>query len=300
MHARLASWLAPWVCAVPALAWSACPPAGMSIAELDALKQAGFRIPGDAEREMLALALTDCLADPDPHLRDELAFEALSVWLRAGSLSADAVQALRRDLLRRLNGPDGAGYARPFAALALSEVARVDRLRPLFTPDERAELVSAATEYLRGVTDRRGYDPRGGWRHGVAHGADLVLQLGLNPATTDEQMRALLDAVAAQIAPQGEHFYVYGEPERLARPVYYIAARGHGDAELWKRWLEAVAAPVPDADWPAALRSTAGLARRHNAQSFVQVLYVMVREGNDTALQERLLPGLASALRILP
>jgi len=224
----------------------------------------------------------------------------LSVWLRAGSLSADAVQALRRDLLRRLNGPGGAGYARPFAALALSEVARVDRLKPLFTPDERAELVSAATAYLRGVTDRRGYDPRGGWRHGVAHGADLVLQLGLNPAATDEQMRALLHAVASQIAPQGEHFYIYGEPERLARPVYYIAARGHGDAEHWKRWLEAVAAPVPDADWPAALRSTAGLARRHNAQSFVQVLYVMVREGNDTALQERLLPGLASALRILP
>ena len=55
-----------------------------------------------------------------------------------------------------------------------------------------------------------------------------------------------------------------------------------------------------DADWPAALGSNAGLARRHNAQSFVQVLYVMVREGNDTALQQRLLPGLGSALRILP
>jgi len=300
MHVCLARSLMPWICALPALAWSACPPAGTSLADLDALKQAAFQLPADAARQSLALGLTDCLGDPDPHLRDELAFEALSAWLRAGALSADTVQALRRDLLRRLNGPDGEGYGRPFAALALSEVARFDRLKPLLEPDDRAELVSAAVGYLRGVTDRRGYEPRGGWRHGVAHGADLALQLGLNPAVTGDQLHALLGAVASQIAPPGEHFYIYGEPERLARPVYYIAARGHGDAEYWSRWLRAIVAPAPDADWPAALRSNAGLARRHNAQAFVQVLYVMVREGGDAALQQRLLPGLASALGILP
>jgi len=300
MHARLVRLLLPWACAAPALAWAVCPPAGTSIADLDALKLARFATLAEPARQSLAIALTDCLDDPDPHVRDELAFEALATWMRGDALAPDTVQTLRRDLLARLSGPEGAGYGRPFAALALAEVARVDRLKPLLSVDERAGLVDAAAAYLRGVTDRRGYDPRGGWRHGVAHGADLALQLELNPALTHAQSRALLDAVASQIAPPGEHFYVYGEPERLARPVYFLAARGHGDPAYWTRWLEGVASPAPDADWRSALGSTAGLARRHNAQAFVQVLYVMVREGGDASLQARLLPGLTSALRILP
>ena len=292
MHARLACWLAPWVCAVPAFAWSACPPAGMSIAELDALKQAGFRIPGDAERETLALALTDCLADADPHLRDELAFEALSVWLRAGSVSADTVQALRRNLLRRLNGPDGAGYARPFAALALSEVARVDRLKPLFTPDERAELVSAATEYLRGVTDRRGYDPRGGWRHGVAHGADLMLQLALNKRLQRPQADALLAAIASQVLPPGDHAWRHGEPDRLAAPVFYLAQGPLLESADWERWLTELAlkrqrTPI----------DTTMMAQKHNLSAFLNSLYVAVQEAGPAEAKARLLPGLRKALR---
>ena len=42
------------------------------------------------------------------------------------------------------------------------------------------------------------------------------------------------------------------------------------------------------------------LARRHNAKALLFPLYAMVQEGSDAGLRQRLLPGLQSALRLLP
>src|SRR5258706_115270 len=87
--------------------------------------------------------------------------------------------------------------------------------------------------------------------------------------------------------------------ELSERPIAYIAKRttGPGDVAYWERWLGALAAPAPLPSWDAAFKSQSGLARRHNAQAFMQVLYVMVRESGDATLQQRLLPGLVAALK---
>jgi hypothetical protein len=131
---------------------------------------------------------------------------------------------------------------------------------------------------------------------------DLLLQLGLNPALSPAQLDEIVQAVASQVAPAGEHFYVYGEPERLARRIVHIAKRatGRGDSAYWERWLAALAAPAPLSNWDAAFKSQSGLARRHNTQASMQVLYAMVRGSGDATLQQRLLAGLVAALKALP
>lgn len=283
-----------------AAAQAACPPPGWDEAALARLREARFELPDDARRAALASALLDCLADPRPALRDEVAFEALSTWLRAGLLAPAQMRALRDALLPRLTAPDPDGFARPFAALALAELARVDRRTPWLDADGREAMLQAALVYERGVRDYRGFDGVQGWRHGVAHGADWLMQLALNPALDRAALDAIVAAVATQIAPPGEHFYVHGESERLARPVFQAARRGLQDEAYWTTWLAGLAAPAPFASWDDALRSQAGLARRHNAQAFVQVLYVMVHESGDAALVARLRPGLLAALKALP
>jgi hypothetical protein len=60
-----------------------CPPAGMTKATLEALKAADWKVADDARRQSVALELLDCLGAPDPSLRDDLAFEAISHWARA-------------------------------------------------------------------------------------------------------------------------------------------------------------------------------------------------------------------------
>ena len=217
--------------------------------------------------------------------------------LRGGHLDADTIRALRSSLIEQLDigAEDGTGFRKPFAALVLSEVARADRMDPVFSDEERAALVMAATAYMRGIDDYRGFDQQTGWRHGVAHAADLLMQLSLNPALDRSQLETILDAVASQVTPEGSHFYIYGESGRLARPVLFIAMREVFDDREWANWIGDVTSAGPFGEWSEVFSSQAGLARLHNIRAFVQAIYV-----NSTASdQESLAPLRSSALEAL-
>src|SRR5678815_2684793 len=111
-----------------------CPPAGMSREQLLELKSHEFKLSDTARRQALALDLVACLGSPDPTLRDGVAFEALAAWMRDKQLSPATVGTIRDDRLVGLLGPDSpdpAGVQRPFAALVLAEVARVDSVDQL-------------------------------------------------------------------------------------------------------------------------------------------------------------------------
>lgn len=270
--------------ALPSLAAAldSCPPAGYSRAGLVELKQGGFSVEDDARRNELAVGLLGCIGDPDPAIRDGVVYEGIATWLRAQLLAAATIDALYDGLLARLQADeDPQGFRKPFAALLLAEVARTDRIEPSFTPERREKLVQTAAAYLHGIRDYRGFSATEGWRHGVAHGADLALQLVLNPAIDAEQVGQLLAAVASQVAPPGQIFYIYGEPERLARTAYYAHRRGDLDASDWADWLQRVGDPAPLEAWHDAYSSQSGLARRHNTLAFLRALYVTATASDD-------------------
>lgn len=298
---RAALLLAPLWFAPPRAAAAdgpACPPAGWSLERLQALKAQRWQIDDPAVREQLAQDLLPCLRARDPAWRDDIAFEALQAWLRAGALGDAGRRALGRALLAALDAPDPDGFGPPFAALALSEVARSDRLAPFWRPEERQAVLDAAVRWMQAVHDYRGFEPVAGWRHAVAHGADLLLQLALNPALDKGQLDAILAAVRSQAMPASGHSYVHGEGERLARPVLFVARRGlHGEAE-WNAWFGGLAAAAVGA--PGAPVDLAALARVHDLKALLLPLYVAVMEGGDAALRDRLRPGLVAALKALP
>lgn len=285
-----------------ARAQAACPPQSWSVPALQQLKAAQWKLADAPARDALALALVPCLADANPALRDGIAFEGLSAWMRAKQLSVDTRRQLHRALLAQLadTATDQVGFARPFAALVLSELARADRLQAYLSDEEHQALVNAAGNYLRGVRDYRGFVPGEGWRHGVAHGADLAMQLALNPAVNAQQLDELVTAVQAQIAPAGEHFYIYGEAERLARPIFYAARRGLLTPQRWEALVQAVASPAPLPSWERAFESQAGLARLHNVKAFLLVLSHNVAGSADPAVQAALGKLLPPALKQLP
>ena len=283
-------------CLAHGAASAACPPEGVSRAQLTQLRAAKWELPDNAQRQQMATGLLACLADPDPALRDEIAYEALQAWMRAQKLDVATLQSLRTALLARLTAPDAAGFGQPFAALVLAEVARADRVKPYLSETERAGLVQAAAAYLAGVRDYRGYDVKEGWRHGVAHGADLMLQLSVHPALGKKDHQAILAAIAAQLKAAGAqaHFFHYGEGERLMAPVFYLARRGELDGAEWDAWFAALA-PAPF-ERPA---SQAALAYRHNLKTFLAPLYVSLSETKDAAQRARVLPYVTKALKQL-
>lgn len=261
-----------------------CPPPGTTRESLGDLAHDGFAVEDAAQRDRLAVGLVACLGDPDPALRDGVAFAAASRWLRAGELSPATIRELASRLVGELRSADDPlGFRRPFAALVLSEVVRADRIEAVLEEAERHAVVEVAVSYLRGVDDYRGFDEVGGWRHGVAHGADLALQLGVHPLVTRPEVERLLEAVRQQVAPRAGVFYVYGEPERLARAVYFTHRRGLLDTAWWREWFRKVADPAPLSDWGSAYESQAGLAQRHDTVAFLlAVAFAGRSDGDDT------------------
>ncbi len=277
--------------------FAACPPEGQSRESLQALKILKFTLPDVAARQALADGLLDCLADPDPVLRDGIAYEALTQWMRAGDLDVAAVRALRDRLYPMLEGDDEAGFRKPFVALVLSEVARTDRIKPWMDAAERTAMVEAAARYLESVRDYRGYDNSEGWRHGVAHGADWLMQLALNQALDRAQLDRILVAVAAQTVPESGHAYVFGEPGRLARPVLHAAQRGlYSDAD-WQAWFGALPARLGDPS--LAYIDAAWLARRHDLLAFLTGLHLEADQSEDQNIRQ-LKPAIVAALKTIP
>ncbi len=275
-----------------------CPPAGTSRQQLVELKAQGFAVPGEARRQALALDLLPCLGSSDPQLRDGIAFEALSKWLRDKQLTAATAGTILERLVVQLapDHPDPAGVERPFAALTLAEIVRFDRIEPYMTDRQLQQLVDASTRYLESIRDYRGFDEREGWRHAVAHTADMMLQLAVNPRTSRAQLDQMLAAIATQVAPAGEHFYIYGEGQRLAQAVFYIAKRKLHTADDWQKWFEQVSAPAPLANWGEAWTSQRGIARRQNTMQFLTTLYLYVRE-SGADFQDLVLPSIVAAIK---
>lgn len=274
-----------------------CPPAPHSLASLQTLKTQQWQVEDANQRQAYALALLSCLSDPNPQLRDGIAFEALSHWMRQALLTTGTLHTIRQILLSQVNQSahdDELGLRAPFAALVLAEVARVDRRTPFLSDAQREETLQSAASFLSSTKDYRGYDDKEGWRHRIAHGADWIMQLSLHPALTLAQQQKLLAALAPQIANE-EHFYIYGEGARLAAPVLYLAMRSQLTPEQWRDWFVALA-PANNA---ANTTTQKSLARRHNLTAFLSALYVSLQESKQTAVKEKLLPLVVDAIKRL-
>lgn len=275
-----------------------CPPSGMDKSKLLSLKSANWEITDADARDRLVIELTRCLGSPDPVLRDEIAYEALYHYLR-GKLVSDAAKVRLASILQaQMAGPDPQGFRRPFAALALAEVARADRIAAFLTPQQRKSMLESATGYMRSITDYRGFDPQTGYRHAVAHGSDLMLQLVLNPALGKDELVSIRDALASQIAPKGQS-YITGESERLVRPILFMAQRDLISEAEWTSWFAQVAGPGELGTWDGWFRTTEGISRKHNLSGFLSLIYVNVDLAENPGFSA-LRPGVTQAIKSLP
>jgi hypothetical protein len=263
-------------------AHAVCAPLGLDRAGTSAWKAGGFKVdPGN--RQAVLDGLVNCLWEPDPALRDGVGYEGLATILRGGQVPPSTLPALEAELRAGLAAPDPLGIRRPFAILALAEVVRADRLSPALSAEGRALLLETGAQYLETLTDYRGFDPHVGWRHGVAHGADLMMQLAMNPAVDRAGLLRILQALGSQVAPAA-HSYVQGESDRLARAAVQVARRGVLTAPDWSAWFARLGDPAPLAGWDQAFQSEAGLARRHNLRAFAYAVHATAAQSRDPAV----------------
>lgn len=231
---------------------------------------------GSAELAIVPRLLIACLDAAAPELRDGFAFTEFAVVLRTGNVPDNELQNLKSTLLSMLAAADEDenGFRGPFAVLALSEIARTDRISPWMSEEERLELVTAGADYLETLSDYRGFIEGEGWRHGVAHTADLFMQLALSDRVSLTEAEIILNAVSNKVAPGNAPAYTFGEPERLARPVIFLARAGLLDHERAADAFQSLWPDEADTRWQAPYASEAGLVALHNTKAFANAIYL--------------------------
>lgn len=176
-------------------------------------------------------AVSAALRSPDPHVRDSLALEQLCRWVPL--LTPEQRLALGDEMAERLDDPEI--QARTFAPLVLADLADHGAHRPAW--------LEAFARWYVGESDLRGFDPRLGWLHAVAHGADLLAALGRGPLLADPT--PLLDLVTARLLAPTDHVLDAMEDDRLGRAVAQILTRPELTERRALGWLDPIAAQPP-------------------------------------------------------
>jgi hypothetical protein len=251
---------------------------GVRSAFWEHVRASGFKLPADRPLDDLTTELVQMLGDPDPHLRDGLAYPTLATWIRDGvydDLLAGFGDGISEGLFTGL-GQDGTDTVlrRSFSALLLAETVLRDQQARAVHSDAIFRWGDRAASWFVRERDLRGYVPGKGWAHSVAHGADLIAALARSPHFGKLELTVLLDVVADRLLTPTPYRLFHGEYDRLAFAIMAILHRNRLGIDVLEPWVERLALgvvppervesdPAPEWPTPAAGNTTAFLRALH-------------------------------------
>lgn len=205
-----------------------------------------FKIPRGHELPELVTELSDLLRSPKPEVRDSLSYSALATWIGRGDLSRDLQTDLGDQMAERFTDP--AVQARAFAPLILACLAAGGLVQDRW--------VIAFERWYPTEVDLRGYDTSLGWLHAVAHGADLLGELGMT-STVDPQR--MLRLAAARLTEPTVYVWRDQEDDRLGYAIAQTLTRddlGPAEATAWLDAVEALLEKPPEEPIPPNISNT--------------------------------------------
>ena len=220
----------------------------------------GFPVPTDRPLTDLVAELSLMLRSPDPVVRDAQAFSTLSTWIAKGVLSGKQLRALGDEMAGRFG--DDEIQARTFAPLILDSIVSAGVFEPTWVPPFERWYVAEE--------DLRGYDPKLGWLHAIAHGSDLLGALALFPAVEPVEMLRL--GIGRLLTPT-EHVMRDLEDDRLGFALSAALTRPDLSAADATSWLDPAVRAI-------SMHSLGGIAAESsNTLRTLRVVYVMVDHG---------------------
>lgn len=255
------------------------------------VRATGLAVPSDRPLDELTAELTLMLGDPDPDIRDQLAYPALCTWISRGvydDLLSGLGDGMAAGLVVGLGEVDSDSvFRRSYSALVLSECIARDNDRPLVPGGKVLEWGDRVATWMLRERDLRGFVPGKGWAHAVAHGGDALATLAASPHVATPELTVILDVVADRVLAKVVAPYGQGEPDRLARATIAVLRRNQVPLSVVEPWVARIgaysAAPAPDAG---------------NAEAFLRALYLQLALGpNPPEVRADLLLTLVDVLR---
>ena len=238
----------------------------------------GYKIPDEYHLTDMTDALLSFLGSVDPELRDTIAYQTLVQWiLKRTCYTPVDLRRMRDRLLLNLmaglgeNGTDTV-FLRSFSVLVLGLIVYRDNLQPFMTEGEIGEILDSVLTYFSAENDLRGWIPRKGWAHSIAHSADTMKFLVRNRCTEGVAHLSVLVLISGKLMSPTTTIMNYDEDERLAQTFMEILKRNEIEETILTYWANQLA------DWKGE-RNPLGdfdptvFATYQNIKHFLRSLY---------------------------
>ncbi|KRB72791.1 hypothetical protein ASE01_22380 [Nocardioides sp. Root190] len=246
----------------------------------------------------LTADLTRMLGDPDPQVRDGVAYPFLATWTEHGVYD-DLLTGLGDGMCAGLEVGLGerdtdSVFRRSFSALVLAECIDRDTRVRRQPPSRILQWGDRLAAWWIRERDLRGFVPGKGWAHAAAHGADALGALARSPHFGVTELTVLLDVVADRVLDVDTPLLVHGEPDRIAHAVMEILRRNRVPLEIVEPWVRRL-------ENGAKARAPIGedvLPEVGNAQAVLRALYLQLTiSPRQPAIRADLLLTLVGSLR---
>ncbi len=245
------------------------------------VRENGYALPEGCDLASLSEELCVLLGDPDPVLRDELAYSTLATWVSEGRYTASALREMGQRMAANLRIGLGehdtdSVFLRAFSVLILGEIIATDaqhaRLPQAVIDAWRAE----SLHYLGEEADERGFIPGRGWAHAAAHTADCLWAFANHPGTGADALRELLNSIADRVLRHGAQVFIHEEDERLAFACLAAFRRQEISHRDIGRWCARFDTPPSGGTWFNDSREDAGARTYLNVKTFLRSLYLQL------------------------
>ena len=241
----------------------------------------GLEVPTDRPLAELTAELTGMLGDPDPAVRDGLAYPTLATWVRDGVYD-ELLEGLGDGMASGLavglgeSGTDTV-FRRSFSALALGDCIGRDNAAHLVPADTVVRWGDRLASWLVRERDLRGYVPGKGWAHAVAHGADALGVLAASEAMTRLELTVVLDVIADRVLLPAEAPMTCGEDDRLAHATMRVLRRNLLPLDVLEPWVARLAENAR----PTSLEDRDPYLASGDAQRFLRALHLQLALAPD-------------------
>jgi hypothetical protein len=206
----------------------------------------GLKVPPERSLVEMTEDLTRMLGDPDPDVRDGIAFPTMATWIDEGVYD-DLLVGLGDGMCHGLD--IGLGevdtdtvFRRSFSALILTECIDRTTRAALGGPNVVLRWGDRIMSWYSRERDLRGFVPGKGWAHAVAHGADALGALARSPVLGRLELTVILDVIADRLLIPTDTFFVCGEGDRLAFATMHLLRRDVLGIDVLEPWVARLAA----------------------------------------------------------
>jgi hypothetical protein len=206
----------------------------------------GLKVPQERSLVEMTEDLTRMLGDPDPDVRDGIAFPTMATWIDEGVYD-DLLVGLGDGMCHGLDIGLGETesdtvFRRSFSALILTECIDRTTRAALGGPNVVLRWGDRIMSWYARERDLRGFVAGKGWAHAVAHGADALGALARSPVLGRLELTVILDVIGDRLLMPTDAFFVCGVGDRLAYATMHLLRRDVLGIDVLEPWVARLAA----------------------------------------------------------